>query len=264
MPARLADVLVRSLPAEHGFLVPYFMVDRAHLRTLGSLIEAARTSGADAVELGFPFTDPIADGPTLQAASARALKHRTRWDHLLEAVEAASALLPVAVMTYANPVYHRGLDTALAMLRSAGASGLIVPDLSLEESEPWRRACERAGVSLVLMAAPGTSAARLKALVRHTSGFLYLVSRYGVTGGTGFRATPELRSLMGGSHRTRPSLPVLIGFGVRAPEDASKVLRAGGDGVVVGSALEDRLARDYSPRTVSAFLRPVAAQLRRG
>ena len=133
------------------------MVDRARRRGLLRTVTALRDGGACALELGFPFSDPIADGPVLEAAHEKALRDGTKWDDLLDALRTASPVLPTAVMTYANPLVHRGLDRSIGDLAAAGATGLIVPDLSFEESVPFRTAARHLGVAVVLLVAPGIS-----------------------------------------------------------------------------------------------------------
>jgi len=137
-------------------------------------------------------------------------------------------------------------------LAGAGASALIVPDLSLEESEPWRRSARTAGVDLVLMAAPGATADRVERIARRSRGFLYLVSRYGTTGAG--RPAHGLRSLVESAHRAAPRLPVLVGFGVRDRATADAARSTGADGVIVGSALEERLARRDSRVSLERWL----------
>ncbi len=217
------------------------------------MVTALRDGGASALELGFPFSDPIADGPVLEAAHARALRNGTRWSDLLAAVRLASRLLPTAVMTYANPLVRRGIDRALRDLADAGATGLIVPDLALEESGPYRAAARRAGVALILLAAPGITEGRMSSIARRSRGFLYLVSHYGTTGGVARGSTIDLRPLVRVARRAAPSRPVLVGFGVRDRSSARRALRTGADGVIVGSALEQLLARRPSPRAVRSF-----------
>lgn len=223
---------------------------------------ALRDGGATALELGFPFSDPIADGPVLEGAHARALRHGTRWTDLRAAVREASRSLPVAVMTYANPVWHRGLDRALGELAAAGASGLIVPDLALEESGPFRRAARVAGLDLVLLAAPGVPDARLRSIARASRGFLYLVSRYGTTGTTGSGPAPDLARLVGLARRAAPALPVLLGFGVRDRATAARALATGVDGVIVGSAVEQHLTAPGGVASLAPWLRSIASARR--
>jgi len=235
------------------------MVDRSRRRSLRRTVEAVREGGACALELGFPFSDPIADGPVLEAAAGRALLRGTGWRDLLRACEVASSVLPTAVMTYANPVWQEGLATGLRQLSRAGATGLIVPDLSFEESLPWRAAARRAGLDLVLLSAPGSPPERIRALARASRGFLYLVSRYGTTGAAKLDPTVDLRPIVRTAHRAAPRLPVLVGFGVRDRVSAARALASGADGVVVGSALEELLQRRPSSDRIRAWVAEIAS-----
>jgi tryptophan synthase alpha chain len=240
------------------FLVPYLMVDRGRARRLPSTVAALKAGGAAAVELGFPFSDPIADGPVLEAASGRALRAGTTWADLVAGVRAASRTLPTAVMTYANPVWRHGLAPALRELGDAGASGLIVPDLSWEESGPWRSAARRAGLDLVLFAAPGLGLDRVTRIAAHARGFLYLVARYGTTGRGAAGSGSDLRPIVRAAHRAAPHLAVLVGFGVRDRATRDAALQSGADGVVVGTALEERLAGGSSPAAIARWISTLA------
>ncbi|MCI4372509.1 MAG: tryptophan synthase subunit alpha [Thermoplasmata archaeon] len=222
-------------------LIPYLLVDRRRTSRLPAVARALRAAGAAALELGFPFSDPIADGPVLEAAGGRSLAAGTGWADLIASARATAQILPTAVMTYANPVWRHGLSHALQDLHRAGVSGLIVPDLSLEESAPWRAAGRAAEIEVVLLAAPGIEPARLRRISRASRGFLYLVSRYGTTGAGRAQGREELAALVRASHEVHPSLPVLVGFGVRDRATARAALSTGADGVVVGTALEEKL-----------------------
>ncbi len=255
---QLADVLSSRRASGLPISVPYVMVDRRRRARLGALLRALRSSGATAVELGYPFSDPIADGPVLEAAADRALEHGTDWAELLRQIALAAPVLPTAVMTYANPVWRHGLERGIAGLARAGATGLIVPDLSLEEAGPWARECRRAGIALVLLAAPAASPERVARIARASSGFLYLVSRYGTTGAARPTASEELRPLVRAARQASPGLPVLLGFGVRDAESARRARESGADGVVVGSALEERLATGASVESVGRWFSQIA------
>jgi len=254
----LADELRRTRASGDPIVVPYLMVDRARLRGLRRTVSALRDGGACAVELGFPFSDPIADGPVLEAAAGRSLRHGTNWRDLLRACRVASEVLPTAVMTYANPVWQERLGDGLGQLVRAGASGLIVPDLSLEESAPWRRAARSNHLALVLFAAPGISASRTRRLARASRGFLYLVSRYGTTGAATRDPSVDLRPTLRTSHAAAPDLPVLVGFGVRDGPTAARALRTGADGVVVGTALEELLQHRPTAGAVQRWIGAIA------
>jgi len=223
---------------------------------------ALKEGGATALELGFPFSDPIADGPVLEAAAGRALHHGTGWNDLLRACRIASSILPTAVMTYANPVWQEGLTKGLRRLASSGASGLIIPDLSLEESGAFRAAARSNGLALVLLAAPGSRPERIRALAHASRGFLYLVSRYGTTGAVGRDPSVDLKPMVATAHRAASHLPVLVGFGVRDRATAARALSTGADGVIVGTALEELLAKRPSPGDLTRWLRSIAAAAR--
>ncbi len=260
---RLDSALREARTAGRTIVVPYLLVDRARRSRLAPTVRALRDAGATALELGFPFSDPIADGPVLESAANRALAHGTSWTDLLEAGRVASEILPTAVMTYANPVFRHGLAEATAALSAAGVTGLIVPDLSLEESAPWRRAAGAAGLSLVLLAAPGGSPERIGRIARATHGFLYLVAYYGTTGRGAESAPVDLAPLVAAARLAAPSTPILVGFGVRDRSSARRALATGADGVVVGTALEQALQHDPRPTAITRWLGGIASAGRR-
>lgn len=230
-------------------VVPYLLVDRHRRPRTRAIVRALADAGATGIELGFPFSEPIADGPVLAAAHARSLEHGTTWSDLLADLKEASPILPTAVMTYANPLLRRGLDRALSEISESGGSGLIVPDLSLEETPPFGTAAHKAGLALVLLAAPGMGAARLRRIAADSSGFLYLVGHYGTTGGTAKGARADLRPMIEEAWGAHPDLPVLVGFGIRDRKSAEDALSSGADGFVVGTAIEQLLAdgKDLDP-----------------
>jgi tryptophan synthase alpha chain len=213
------------------------MVDRASATRLPGIVRSLREAGASALELGFPFSEPIADGPVLQSACERALAHGTRWSDLRHALRQCAPILPTAVMTYANPLLHRGLGQSLRDLRAAGCSGLLVADLPLEESPPWARAARGAGLSLIQFASPATDVVRAARIARSSGAFTYLVGGYGVTGAVAPGRRTPLTALIRAMHVGAPERPVLVGFGVRNAGDARRMRSMGADGVVVGSAI---------------------------
>lgn len=256
---RLGSALRRDRRAG-PLLVPYVLVDRRRTAHLPALARALRAGGANALELGFPFSDPIADGPVLEAAGGRALAAGTDWTDLISSARLTSPVLPTAVMTYANPVWRHGLPQALDQLHRAGVSGLIVPDLSLEESGPWRRAARAAAVDLVLLAAPGVEPDRIARIARETRGFLYLVSRYGTTGAGRAQGADELAGLVRAARRGHPTIPVLVGFGIRDRTTATAARSTGADGVVVGTALEEKLAAGASDGAITRWMRTLSGR----
>jgi tryptophan synthase alpha chain len=251
---RLARTLADVRTNGGTIVVPYLLVDRHRRRRTREIVEAIADAGATALELGFPFSEPIADGPVLAAAHARSLERGTAWSDLIEAIRIASTILPVAVMTYANPLLRRGLDTALGEIAGAGGTGLIVPDLALEETPPYRAAAGRHGLSLVLLVAPGLPASRVRRIAWASSGFLYVVGQYGTTGGPARGARADLRPIVREAWSAHPDLPVLVGFGIRDRASAERSLAAGADGVVVGTAIEQLLSEGSSLRALQRLI----------
>jgi tryptophan synthase alpha chain len=203
-----------------------------------SLLRALQDAGADAVEVGIPFSDPVMDGGVIQEASRLALAAGARPSSILETIAEASLRVPVAVMTYVNPIYRHGFEAFLDEAERAGVAGAIVPDLPVDEAGDWMTACAAHGLASVLLAAPGTAPDRLARIAESSSGFLYCVATYGVTG---IRAELDAtaRELI---ERLRPltDLPLVLGVGVGSPPQAAEVATFA-DGAVVGTALMAKL-----------------------
>ena len=205
------------------------------------LLQALADAGADVIELGVPFSDPLADGPTIQRASWKALENGVTLESTLARLaEVAAELPPVVLFSYLNPILRMGVDRFLDRAEDAGAAGLLVTDLPVGSHPELERRLAGASLDLIPLAAPTTTAERLETILGHASGFLYYISRLGVTGA---RATldAELRHKVE-ALRARVRLPVAVGFGISTPEQASAVA-AIADGVVVGSALIAALDR---------------------
>ena len=206
-----------------------------------ALIKALPKAGADVIELGMPFTDPMADGPAIQASSQRALKSGQTLKKTLAMVRAfrkADDLTPIVLMGYYNPIFVFGVDRFLAEAKTAGVDGLIVVDLPPEEDEELCLPALKAGLNFIRLATPTTDDRRLPAVLANTSGFVYYVSITGVTG----TAVPDAGTVTGAVARIKrhTKLPVAVGFGVRTAAHARAIAK-GADGVVVGSALIDTL-----------------------
>ena len=233
----IADVFARCAAENRAALIVYLMAGDPSLDHTPALLAAAAAGGADIVELGIPYSDPLADGPTIQAAAQRALKSGTTFDGVLELVaklDRSSVPVPIIAFGYFNPVYVRGLTRTARDLKDAGFSGAILPDLPPEEAEEAHAALRAAGISLTMLVAPTTPLERTRAIGDASDDFVYVVSRMGVTGETAQLGT-EVRDLV---ERVRPvvSKPLAVGFGVSTPEHAHAIA-AYADGVVVGSAL---------------------------
>src|SRR5690242_16957778 len=222
-----------------------------------ALIKALPKAGADVIELGMPFTDPMADGPAVQASSQRALKAGATLKKTLSLVRefrAQEKNTPLILMGYYNPIYIYGVDKFLKDAKEAGVDGLIVVDLPPEEDEELCIPALKAGLAFIRLATPTTDDKRLPAVLKNTSGFVYYVSITGITGA----ATPDPARVSSAVARIKrhTALPVAVGFGVKTGEHA-RAIAAGADGVVVGSVLVDAVKDSLSdgkasPRTVTA------------
>ena len=222
-------------------LVTFVMSGDPDYETSMAIIKALPKAGADVIELGMPFTDPMADGPSIQAAGVRALKGGQTLRKTLQMVRdfrKDEAKTPIVLMGYYNPIYIYGVDKFLVDAKEAGVDGLIVVDLPPEEDEELCLPALKAGLNFIRLATPTTDDKRLPAVLNNTSGFVYYVSITGITGS----AAPDAAKVSAAVQRIKKhtKLPVAVGFGVKNAESA-RAIAAGADGVVVGSALIDAL-----------------------
>lgn len=226
-------------------LMPYLMGGFPTLQASREIGLAYARAGADLVELGVPFSDPLADGPVIHAADTAALNTGATLPAVLEVGRAIAEQVPVVVMCYANPIFARGRERFVDALAQAGCSGLIVPDLPLEESAEMLAVCDAAEIALVPLVAPTTPDKRLEAIGRRARGFVYTVA---VTGTTGERVGVD-GGLEGLVRRTaeHTEVPVAIGFGIGTPEQAAAAAGAGADGVIVGTRLVRAAAEAADP-----------------
>lgn len=232
-----------------------------------SVLKGLPGAGADVIELGMPFTDPMADGAAIQASSQRALRSGSTMLKTLELVRRFRETdneTPIVLMGYYNPIYHMGVETFLTRACEAGVDGLIVVDLPPEEDDELCVPALKAGLNFIRLATPTTDDKRLPAVLANTSGFVYYVSITGITGS----ASPEARNVAESVARIKrhTSLPVAVGFGIKTPEQAADIARAA-DGAVVGSAIVDAIAREIdangaiksgAAERVLAFVRSLA------
>jgi tryptophan synthase alpha chain len=215
------------------------------------VLRAIAAAGADAVEIGLPFSDPVMDGPTIQEASARALARGVTPVSVLEDLAGVDAGVPLAVMTYGNLVHRAGRRRFAGDLAAAGIAGAIIPDFPLEESEEWEAACAEAGVETVLLAAPVTPDDRLAKICERSHGFVYAVGRMGITGERA--AVADAAGILAKRLKDATDKPVLVGFGISTPEHAVAG-SAVADGVIVGSALVRILLDGGGPDEAAAFV----------
>lgn len=234
-------------------------------------VMALLDGGADVIELGLPFSEPIADGPTIQEAAVRALEAGMTPRRFLDLVANLPDETPIVAMTYFNLIYQYGqepgVDAFVEAAAKAGVDGLIVPDLPVEESSRLQDACADAGIALIFIVAPTTRADRLERVLAAGSGYLYVQSRLGTTGAKGdlsdqTRTSLERIAAFEREAETDP-LPKAVGFGVSTPEQARDIVAAGADGVIVGSALVDQLDGTDRETTVTT-LRSMTQDLKRG
>ncbi len=214
-------------------LVPYITAGHPDADKTVELMAALENAGADAIELGLPFSDPMADGPIIQASSQRALENGMHFDALLELVARAKVRIPLVLFSYLNPILAAGSD-ALARAAEAGFSGLLLTDLPVGADPELESRIGEGPLAFIRLVAPTTPLARMKEIAEHGSGFVYLISRLGVTGEQS-ELPPELPATVQ-RLREATSFPVCVGFGVSRPEQAASVAKIA-DGVVVGSAI---------------------------
>jgi tryptophan synthase alpha chain len=254
---RIAEAFARArADGRRAALMPYLMGGFPTLETSRAIALAYADAGADLVELGVPFSDPLADGPVIHAADTAALRAGATLPAVLEIARVISGRVPVIVMCYANPILARGLERFLDELVAAEVSGLIVPDLPMEEATDARTACHARGLAFVPLVAPTTPAGRLAEICASASGFIYTVS---VTGTTGERtgeddnpAHPLPAVIARVSEHAE--VPVAVGFGIGTPEQAAAAAAAGADGVIVGSRLVRAAGEAQDPGAAVAEL----------
>lgn len=227
-------------------LIPFITAGDPDLKTTAQALRILDQSGADLIELGVPYSDPLADGPTIQAAATRALQRGVSLDNVLEMVKdvAPNLKAPLILFTYYNPILNRGIESFLKQIAEVGVKGLVVPDLPLEEAESLLKPAAEIGIEVILLVAPTSPKERIEAIAHKSQGFIYLVS---VTGVTGVRTQIESRVQdILQQMRTVTDKPIGVGFGISGPEQAKQVKDWGADAVIVGSAVVKRLA-DCSP-----------------
>jgi tryptophan synthase alpha chain len=258
---RIAEAFARARAnGRRAALMPYLMGGYPDLDTSREIGLAYANAGADLVELGVPFSDPLADGPVIHAAGTAALAAGATLPAVLEVAQAIAERVPVVVMCYINLILARGVERFLGGLSEAGASGLIVPDLPLDESAQVRQACTTRGLALVPLVAPNTPEDRLAAIGAAAQGFLYTVS---LTGTTGERAAVDgaLDAVVSRA-AAHTDVPVAVGFGIGTPEQAAAAAAAGADGVIIGSRLVRAAGEAEGPiAAVTELMRGFSAAL---
>ncbi len=225
-------------------LIPFITAGDPDLETTAEALRILDANGADLIELGVPYSDPLADGPVIQAAATRALQRETKLEQVLDIVQTVSPSLkaPLILFTYYNPILNQGIKQFLARIAIAGVKGLVVPDLPVEEAGELLKNAADLGIEVILLVAPTSSKQRIKSIARLSSGFIYLVS---VTGVTGMRSQLQTRvkDILQEMRQTT-NKPIGVGFGISQPEQASQVKDWGADAVIVGSAFVKQLSQN--------------------
>ena len=241
--------------------IPFITCGDPSLEVTEQLVYALEEAGADLIELGIPFSDPIAEGPVIQEADIRALSGGVTTDDIFDMVKKLreKTEIPLVFMTYLNPVFHYGYEAFFERCQDVGIDGIIIPDLPFEEKEEFLPFCRRYGVALISLIAP-TSEDRIAMIAREAEGFLYVVSSLGVTG-TRSEIKTDLASMVE-TVRLNTKIPAAIGFGISTPEQAKKMAETA-DGVIVGSAIV-KLLEQYgtdAPRYIGAYVKAMKAAI---
>jgi tryptophan synthase alpha chain len=234
-------------------LIPFITAGDPDLETTAEALQILDHHGADMIELGVPYSDPLADGPVIQAAATRALQQGTTLEKVLEMLQATIPSLrsPIILFTYYNPILNRGIERFLHEIAAVGVAGLVVPDLPLEEAADLIEKSAQIGIDVILLVAPTSSVERIEAIARSSQGFIYLVS---VTGVTGMRSQIQTRvSDLLNQIRDLTDKPIGVGFGISQPEQARQVRDWGADAVIVGSAFVKRLAQGSPKQGLNAI-----------
>ncbi len=225
-------------------LIPFITAGDPDLDTTAKALQVLDRSGADMIELGIPYSDPLADGPVIQAAATRALTRQVTFEQVLSVVRSVTPILkaPLVLFSYYNPILYRGIDQFLTQVADAGAKGLVVPDLPLEEAQPLLDAASQVGIEVILLVAPTSPSERIDMIAQKSQGFIYLVS---VTGVTGVRSQVQshVQSLIA-DLKASTDKPIGVGFGISSPQQAQQIAQWGADAVIVGSAFVRRLAEN--------------------
>lgn len=255
---RIDDCFARLNRQGKKAFVAYLMAGDPDPATALAVMQGLPGAGVDIIELGMPFTDPMADGPTIQAAGQRALAAGMTVDKVLDMVRTfrvGDQTTPIVLMGYYNPIYSRGVDRFLTEAKAAGIDGLIIVDLPPEEDDELCLPAQQAGLNFIRLATPTTDDQRLPTVLRNTSGFVYYVSITGITGAAAAQAqdvAPEVARI-----KRSTQLPVIVGFGITTPQ-AARSIAAVADGCVVGSAIVKRIGEGQAPAEILTFVKGLA------
>jgi tryptophan synthase alpha chain len=231
-----------------GALIGYVMAGDPTPKHTPKIVDALVSGGADIIELGIPFSDPIADGPTLQRAAARALNAGTRPKSVFDLASAVNRAhdVPIVLMTYYNIIYRAGVEAFFSASEKSGVDGVIAPDLPVEEAATYLEMAKRHGLDTIFLAAPSTSASRLESLLSASSGFLYLVSANAVTGAQETVRRESVALIKRTAARVKGRVPLAVGFGLALPSHVKQVIESGADAAIVGSKFAQIVERNLN------------------
>ena len=261
--SRIGETFARLRQEGRGALMPFVTAGDPSPEVSVEVVRAVVRGGADLIELGFPYSDPLADGPTIQRSSQRALAAGMRLDHLFEiaATVRAESEIPLVLMTYFNPVYHQGVERYLERAREAGVDGLILPDLPPDEGAEVYAMCREVGIDPIMLLAPTSTRERIELAVERGAGFLYYVSLTGVTGARARLAADLAENLA--RIRRHTDLPLAVGFGVANAGHVAEVCGLA-EGAIVGSALVKVVEEHAGAPDLAARVEAFVAELARG
>ncbi|MFQ5475434.1 MAG: tryptophan synthase subunit alpha [Nitrosopumilus sp.] len=245
-------------------LISYIMVgfpnEKATIATVKGLVKG----GVDIIELGFPFSDPLADGPVIQNASTVSLERGTKINKFFNIVKKIrkETDIPLVLMTYTNILYHKGYPKFISEAKKAGIDGFILPDMSVEESKEYRHAAKN-NADTIFLISPNTNKTRIQKIVKASTGFLYLVAVYGTTGVKSGIKNYTLKAIKDVKKQTKGKIPIGVGFGVSTPKDVKKYIKVGADAVIVGSAylkLIEKTPQNKLESKISSFTKSLKKQ----
>lgn len=254
MQNRITEKFGKMASRRERALICYVVAGYPDIQTSHKVIDALVKGGADIIEIGIPFSDPIADGPTIQAASHSALEKGITPEKALQlakAVRRRYPKLPLLAMTYFNILVRSGVKKFMSQAKASGIDGFILPDMPVEEAKVYLAAASKLGLATVFLASPNTSQARLQKIVNSSSGFLYLVSVYGITGARKSFEDYTLSAIRNVKQAAEGKIPVAVGFGISTPAHAKFMISAGADAVIVGSAIIDKIAKSRGRKMLS-------------
>ena len=264
--SKIEQAFQKTKAQGNAALVGYVTAGDPTIEMTVQIADALIRGGVDVLELGLPFSDPIADGPTIQAASIRALSAGTTPAKVLQIAKEIrkNHETPIVIMTYYNPVFRMGLKKFCRLAKESKVDGIIVPDLPVEESGDFKKETADFGLDTIFLAAPSTSPERLKAIVQCSSGFLYLVSHFGVTGAKTTVEDSTIELIKRVLPATKGKICLAVGFGVSKPQHVKRIVAAGADGAIVGSAFIDLIQKNRNdPATMLTELKALASELKK-